>query len=91
MKWEGAQVGDFIVLGVFVDDFASMPTSQKLVDSDEAERLYSVEDCTRPSLRASEIRGFEYTGGNLTTFSLGLDPEAEQLGRWNHCTCCKLH
>jgi hypothetical protein len=65
MKWEGAQVGDFIDLGVFVDDFASMQTSQKLEDSDEAERLYSAD--------------LEYTGGNLTTFLLGLDPEVEQL------------
>ena len=38
MKWEG---DDFIIHGVFVDDFATIPTSQKL--KDEFEALYSAD------------------------------------------------
>jgi hypothetical protein len=48
MKWE---VEDFIIHGVFVDDFKTIPTSKKL--KDEFERLYSAD--------------FEYTDGNLMT------------------------
>ena len=56
MKWEGE---DFIIHGVFVDDFKTIPTSMKL--KEEFERLYSAD--------------FEYTGGNLMTSFLGLEVE----------------
>ena len=61
MKWEG---DDFIIHGVFVDDFKSIPTSQKL--KDEFERLYSAD--------------FEFTGGNLMTSFLGLEVEQMESG-----------
>jgi hypothetical protein len=61
MKWEG---DDFIIHGVFVDDFKSIPTSKKL--KDEFERLYSAD--------------FEFTGGNLMTSFLGLEVEQMESG-----------
>ena len=61
MKWEG---GDFIIHGVFVDDFKTIPTSMKL--KEEFERLYSAD--------------FEYTGGNLMTSFLGLEVEQLDTG-----------
>ena len=61
MKWVG---DDFIIHGVFVDDFKSIPTSKKL--KDEFERLYSAD--------------FEFTGGNLMTSFLGLEVEQMESG-----------
>jgi hypothetical protein len=48
MKWDG---NDFIIHGVYVDDFKTIPTTKKL--KDEFKRLYSTD--------------FDYTGGNLMT------------------------
>ncbi len=56
MKWEDE---DFIIYGVFVDDFATIPTSQKL--KDEFEALYSA--------------NFDVTGGGIMIMFLGLEVE----------------
>jgi hypothetical protein len=60
---------DFIIRGVFMDDFANIPTSQSL--KGEFETLYS--------------RAFEVTGGGAMTSLkfLGLEVEQEDSGEWN--------
>ena len=61
MKWEG---DDFIIHGVFVDDFATIPTSQRL--KEEFETLYA--------------KDFEVTGGGEMTTFLGLEVEQSEEG-----------
>jgi hypothetical protein len=61
MKWDE---DDFIIHGVFVDDFATIPTSQRL--KEEFETLYS--------------RDFEVTGGSPMTSFLGLEVEQKGEG-----------
>jgi hypothetical protein len=61
MKWEE---DDFIINGVFVDDFATIPTSQKL--KDEFEALYTAD--------------FDVTGGGIMTTFLGLEVEQSDDG-----------
>jgi hypothetical protein len=56
MKWEGQE---FILIGVFVDDFSAIPTTQKL--KIEFETLYAME--------------FDMTGGTPMESSLGLEVE----------------
>ena len=61
MKWDDE---DFIIHGVFVDDFATIPTSQRL--KEEFETLYA--------------RDFEVTGGGAMTSFLGLEVEQDPDG-----------
>jgi len=61
MKWDE---DDFIIHGVFVDDFATIPTSQRL--KEEFETLYA--------------RDFEVTGGGAMTSFLGLEVEQDPNG-----------
>jgi hypothetical protein len=61
MKWEE---DDFIIHGVFVHDFATIPTSQKL--KDEFEALYSAD--------------FNVTGRGIMTTFLGLEAEQSDDG-----------
>ena len=61
MKWDEE---DFIIHGVFVDDFATIPTSQRL--KEEFETLYS--------------RDFKVTGGSPMTSFLGLEVEQKSEG-----------
>ncbi len=63
MKWEGDD-SDFIIHRVFVDDFVTIPTSQKL--KDEFEALYSAD--------------FDVTGGGIMTTFLGLEVEQSDDG-----------
>ena len=61
MKWEN---DDFILHGTFVDDFATIPTSEKL--REDFERLYSAD--------------FDVTGGKLMESFLGLEVEQSEEG-----------
>ena len=61
MKWDG---NDFILHGTFVDDFATIPTSDKL--KEEFEQLYSAD--------------FEVTGGGLMESFVGLEVEQSEEG-----------
>jgi hypothetical protein len=65
MKLEG---DDFIIRGVFVDDFATIPTSQKLKDQFEALHLAD----------------FDVTGGSIMTTFLGLEVEQTDEGTSLH-------
>jgi hypothetical protein len=56
MKWEGEE---FILIGVFVDDFSAIPTTQKL--KEEFETLYA--------------KDFDVTGGKPMESFLGLEVE----------------
>ena len=61
MKWDG---DDFILHGIFVDDFASIPTSEKL--KLEFEELYAAD--------------FDFTGGKVMDSFLGLEVEQSEDG-----------
>jgi hypothetical protein len=61
MKWDG---DDFILIGTFVDDFAAVPTTQKL--KDEFERLYA--------------KDFDFTGGECMENFLGIEVEQSAEG-----------
>lgn len=59
MRWDG---DGFILHGTFVDDFATIPTSDKL--KEEFKRLYSAD--------------FEVTGGSLMESFVGLEVEQSE-------------
>ena len=63
MKWDSEEE-DFIIHGLFVDDFATTPTSQRL--KEEFKALYSNE--------------FDVTGGGPMTSFLGLEAERTHVG-----------
>ncbi len=69
MKWDG---DDFILHGILVDDFASIPTSEKL--KLEFEELYAAD--------------FDFTGGKVMDSFLGLEVEQSEDGIELHLDTC---
>jgi hypothetical protein len=69
MKWEG---DDSILHGIFVDDFASIPTSEKL--KLEFEELHAAD--------------FDFTGGKVMDSLLGLEVEQSEDGIKLHLDTC---
>jgi hypothetical protein len=69
MKWGG---DDFILHGIFVDDFASIPTSEKL--KLEFEKLYAAD--------------FDFTGVKVMDSYLALEVEQSEDGNKLHLDTC---
>jgi hypothetical protein len=67
MKWDG---NDFIIHGIFVDDFATIPTSETRKLKLKFEELYAAD--------------FDFTGGKIMDSFLGLEVEQLEDGNKLH-------